>query len=213
MRHVVFSVLLSCLWFGPALAGDESGAPGNAPGNTWGVRCDGYEFVAVFDDAQVELILPDRRLTLPQARAASGIRYELGGTVFWGKGREAMLEFDGRRHTGCRLEPAVSIWEAAALRGVDFRAVGNEPGWHLEILDGVRIQLVADYGQKRVSTPAPEPIVDGERTIYRVETEAHRLEIVIDHEACADTMSEETFTARATVILDDQTLEGCGRSL
>lgn len=51
-------------------------------------------------------------------------------------------------------------WEEAKRRGVDFRAVGDEPGWWLEIERGERIEFVTDYGATRVYTPGPEPRID-----------------------------------------------------
>lgn len=39
-------------------------------------------------------------------------------------------------------EPA-SPWDAAAARGVAFRAVGNEPGWYVEVGRGATAALHA----------------------------------------------------------------------
>ncbi len=36
----------------------------------------------------------------------------------------------------CTYDRRASIWEHAKLSGVDFRAVGNEPGWVLEVREG-----------------------------------------------------------------------------
>ena len=38
------------------------------------------------------------------------------------------------------------VWHEAKLRGVLFRAIGQEPGWLLEITDGSEILLVTGYG-------------------------------------------------------------------
>ena len=72
-------------------------------------------------------------MTLPHVVSASGARYSNGAGTFWNKGREATFELNGRTQT-CRerREP----WQEAADRGVDFRAVGQEPGWFLEIDNG-----------------------------------------------------------------------------
>lgn len=50
-----------------------------------------------------------------------------------------MLEVGKKRHVHCKNNRAEAIWEDAKLRGVDFRAVGNEPGWHLELTAGERL--------------------------------------------------------------------------
>ena len=49
---------------------------------------------------QVELVLPDRTLVLPQVPAASGARYQEGRTVFWNQGNEARFEIDGKVYSG-----------------------------------------------------------------------------------------------------------------
>ena len=51
------------------------------------------------------------------------------------------------------------VWHQAKLRGVSFRAIGQEPGWLLEITDGSEILLVTDYGQTKTSYPYVEPDV------------------------------------------------------
>jgi uncharacterized membrane protein len=113
-------------------------------------------------------------------------------------------------------QSSTNPWESAKQRGIDFRAVGNEPGWYLEIDDGVRILAVVDYGEKRVEMPAPPPAMtdaDTRRISYLVQTEAHRMSIVIAEVPCADVMSGEEFPARVTLTLDGKEYQGCGRSL
>src|SRR5688500_19395613 len=55
-------------------------------------------------------------------------------------------------------------WREAAERGIDFRAIGQEPGWYLEVDDGRSMRLVYDYGERNVITPAPVATTDTERT-------------------------------------------------
>ena len=119
---------------------------------------------------------------------------------------------------GCAAKagpPARAVWEDAKLRGVDFRALGNEPGWYVEIDDGARITLVTDYGETRVETPAPVPDVGprASRTTYAVQTEAHDLIITIEGRACQDNMSGEAFPSTVVVTLDGRRYQGCGRAL
>lgn len=110
---------------------------------------------------------------------------------------------------------ARAIWTEARERGVDFRAIGQEPGWTLEIWEGDRIELLGDYGDWRIVTPAPPPETPGPpgRTYYRIRTDAHTLDITIEPVDCFDTMSGEPFPAAVRVILDGRTFEGCGRAL
>ena len=106
-------------------------------------------------------------------------------------------------------------WAEARARGVSFRAVGNEPGWMLEIVDGERVTMLADYGERRVTTPAPPPSRDpltGDR-VYAIRTEAHRLDVRIAAHRCKDGMSGHAFPASVTATLDGRTYRGCGRAL
>lgn len=122
----------------------------------------------------------------------------------------------------CRTAPPAgpaagdpSPWEAARARGIDFRATGNEPGWFLELDDGVQIVLVTDYGRRRYEMPAPEPEVDetARRVTFRAESRGNRLVLVLAPGPCEDTMSDETFDTTVTVTIDGETLHGCGRAL
>ena len=106
-----------------------------------------------------------------------------------------------------------SVWHKAKLRGVAFRAIGQEPSWLLEITNGIEILLVLDYGQTRTRYPYVEPVVYQEerRTQYIVDKDA--LVVEIRGQPCQDTMSGEQFEVSVTVILADRKLNGCGRAL
>jgi uncharacterized membrane protein len=106
-----------------------------------------------------------------------------------------------------------SVWHKAKLRGVSFRAIGQEPGWLLEISNGIEILLVLDYGQSRTRYPYVDPIVYQEerRTQYVIDKDA--LVVEIRGQPCQDTMSGEQFEVSVTIILADRKLNGCGRAL
>ncbi len=107
------------------------------------------------------------------------------------------------------------VWEAAKQRGVSFRAVGNEPGWLMEITDGDRIRLLLDYAEREVVLPNPGPSPDQATTstVYRVVTDTLDVTVTIEARACADTMSDERFETTVTVRVGDRTYSGCGRAL
>lgn len=106
-------------------------------------------------------------------------------------------------------------WHEARVRGVDFRAIGQEPGWFLEIDDDAAILFAYDYGTERTSVPAPEPYRDEStgRITYRATTGPDELVIIIDVEPCFDTMSGEAFDRTVTVSLGAREYRGCGRVL
>lgn len=104
-----------------------------------------------------------------------------------------------------------NVWHKAKLRGVSFRAIGQEPGWLLEITNGKEILLVTDYGQNQVSLPYVEPVVD--QATRRTEFPVDNHVIEIRGEPCRDVMSGEEFAVSVTVTLPDRSLQGCGRAL
>ena len=104
---------------------------------------------------------------------------------------------------------------APKLPGVDFRAVGNEPGWHMEIRNNNKILFVGDYGDYRIEFPTPHPVTDqaARRTIYESNFDGKRILVLIEGRQCYDTMSDESFSVTVDVTIDQKTYRGCGRAL
>jgi putative lipoprotein len=64
-------------------------------------------------------------------------------------------------------------------RGVDFRAIGQEPGWLLDMFRD-RVELSYDYGNVEITAPRPQAILPAwQGEIYEIRTEAHRITITI----------------------------------
>ena len=178
-----------------------------------------FELVTRTGPGEIAVWLPPQfsrpYLVLGQTRAASGARYEGDGVLLWTHGAEALLEVDGVRQKPCRENRRRSIWEHAKLSGVDFRAVGNEPGWTLELREGRQMRFIYDYGQSEVTTPCPDPVTDlaARRTVYATTDDEHQLTVTLSGEPCADTMSGEQFSTTVMVSLDGRMFHGCGRPL
>jgi putative lipoprotein len=104
------------------------------------------------------------------------------------------------------------VWHAAKLRGVAFRAIGQEPGWLLEITNGEEVLIVTNYGQEKKSFPYVEPEEDktARRSVFRLDANSS---VLIEGKPCTDSMSGESFQTTVTLRLGEQTLEGCGRAL
>jgi len=105
------------------------------------------------------------------------------------------------------------VWHKAKLRGVAFRAIGQEPGWLLEITNGVEILLVTDYGETRTSMPYVEPVVFQEERRTQFVLDAYNTVLEIRGEPCQDIMSGEEFEVTVTIKQTDRDLMGCGRAL
>ncbi|MFC1526454.1 COG3650 family protein [Candidatus Latescibacterota bacterium] len=176
---------------------------------------DGPSFVARIEGETAWLFLPGRTVSLPHVAAASGAQYEDEEILFWSKGGEAMLEIGDEQYRSCRNNRRAAVWEHAKLNGVDFRGVGQEPGWHLEIRRADTVVLVSDYGSARHTFPwvAPETDPAARRTTYRTQVGDEELRVLLQPGPCRDTMSGEAFETKVTVWLNSTKLEGCGRAL
>jgi uncharacterized membrane protein len=106
-----------------------------------------------------------------------------------------------------------NVWHKAKLRGVSFRAIGQEPGWLLEITTGTEILLETDYGQTRSSFPYVEPVVYQEERRTEYVLEAYGTIVEIRGEPCQDIMSGEDFSVSVTIKQAKRNLQGCGRAL
>ncbi len=150
-------------------------------------------------------------LMLPAVPAKMGTKYSDGAFELWIDGQQAQLGESGSKLQRCRNGRRRAVWEKAKLDGADFRPVGNEPGWNLEILEGSRIVLVADYGVSRVELPLPQPTVDRDARMTR--WDAGELIAEVIGRPCRDSMSGESFEATVVATWGEQTLRGCGRAL
>jgi membrane-bound inhibitor of C-type lysozyme/uncharacterized membrane protein len=209
--------LLSCLAAcssGGVRDSDESWDPDSRPlGKTLVYECSGYDFIARLGPGEMAVWLEDRYLILSRVRSASGTKYEEGDTLFWSKGDEAVFVVDQQRFEDCQLAPARVPWEDARRRGVDFRAVGNEPGWYLEIQRGRQLLFVGDYGMQRVMLPDPGATSSGELRTFHAVSDSNDLRIEIRGQSCSDDMSGERFPSQVILELNGATLRGCGRDL
>jgi membrane-bound inhibitor of C-type lysozyme len=198
------------------LAAESLKQPDQSDAKTYVYECsDGYGFVARIQMEKVWLFLPEKTISLPHVLSGSGAKYSEDQITYWSKGDEALLEIGDEKHTKCKNNRAMAIWEDAKLRGVDFRAIGNEPGWNLEIIKSNKIVFVGDYGQQRYEFITTEPSIDPQSrtTAYDVQNDTHELSVIIKGRRCRDTMSGEQFETTVTVILDGKKYRGCGKAL
>ena len=108
---------------------------------------------------------------------------------------------------------AVDPWQRARDRGIDFRAIGQEPGWFLEIDYQGSMKLVYDYGEREVAAAAPARSAEPGRWAFEVMTDSGRVAVVIEERSCSDVMSGQPFPTTVTVDVGGRRLEGCGRAL
>ncbi|MEQ1493142.1 MAG: hypothetical protein ABL932_21590 [Terricaulis sp.] len=104
-------------------------------------------------------------------------------------------------------------WDAARAAGVDFRAVGQEPGWIVDVYTQNRIVALLDYGQTLIEFPRNAPTNPAEgSTRYESQANGHSIAMTVRRFPCEDAMSGEAYPATVEVVVDGRTLNGCGKS-
>lgn len=104
-------------------------------------------------------------------------------------------------------------WDQARAAGVDFRAVGQEPGWIADVYTQDRIRLLWDYGENIADFQLTEPSYPAEGAIrYETRSGGNALTINIRRHPCEDAMSGEAYPATVEITINGSTLSGCGRS-
>jgi heat shock protein HslJ len=109
-----------------------------------------------------------------------------------------------------RREEAASLQDARG-RGIEFRAVGQEPGWVVEVNEGENITAVLDYGGTSLLLPTPpsETAEDGTVT-YDASTDTDHLVLSIKGRTCVDPMSGESHPSTVDLMVNDKPYHGCG---
>ncbi|MEZ5833705.1 MAG: META domain-containing protein [Dongiaceae bacterium] len=108
-----------------------------------------------------------------------------------------------------RQEPA-SLQDARS-RGVDFRGVGQEPAWVVELVEGKDITAVMDYGATTLVLPTPssDTSADGIET-FDASTDTDHLVLNIKRKVCVDPMSGESHASTVDLMINDKPYHGCG---
>ena len=112
--------------------------------------------------------------------------------------------------------PSTVITEATLpTHGRDFRAVGQEPFWSLQIEKGKELRFTYALGERNASTPVPVPKIDmaNGTIVYHAITEENDLRVVIKPIQCLDDMSGRSFEKTVTVMHNEQIYQGCGEAV
>lgn len=182
------------------------------PPSFWAYTCpDGLRFSVHLRPEEASVYLPASEPRLAPAEAGPGVRFASGDTVFHARGAEALLEVGAERHPGCAGEEATSSRDAARRLGFDFRGVGQEPGWIVDVDVDRQVRWVGQYGTERFATGAPEVLEDAEgRLVWRATADGRELRVEAVEEGCRDAMSGQPFSHVVRVRVDGEELDGCG---
>lgn len=176
---------------------------------------DSLQFTAHATKDSSWLFLQDTTLKVLPVKAGSGARYEGNRYLYWSKGNEAILQKPEDSFMTCQSMPKERRWAAAKLRGIDFRAQGQEPGWHLELIKEGETRYVGNYGQDSLTASTPKSTTSDENntTEYHIQKEEQELNITIADTSCTDSMNGMEFPKTVTITVDGNTYRGCGRYL
>ncbi|MDR0181691.1 YbaY family lipoprotein [Lysobacter arvi] len=193
-------------------AGAPKAAAAPAPTN-W--QCGDLRVGAAFDTVanRVTLSYGGRSRTLPLAMSGSGARYaDDTGNEFWTKGDSGTLTLDGEKHE-CTRTNSASPWDDARSRGVAFRAVGNEPGWLVEIGPGEAPSLHAqlDFGSRTLDIAGMQPRAQGDGWTG-TSANGTAVEVIVERKPCQDDAGT-TFDVTARLQAGGKTYTGCGAFL
>lgn len=104
---------------------------------------------------------------------------------------------------------AASADTASGTAPQAFRATGNEPGWLAQVgTDGhVGLRVEVDHGQTTYDVAAPTQGADG---WAGTATDGTPVKLSIERVPCQDTMSGDSFDAKAMLTVGARQLHGCG---
>jgi putative lipoprotein len=197
----------------------HAGADPASESATWVYTCrDGFRFSARLRGDSAIIGRWEGSATLARVAPGSGARYESQGITFRAGGDpadEASLETGTQRYADCRGIRAGTPWEEAALLGIEFRAIGQEPGWVLDLDEDRRLRFIGDYGERRVLARAPDPVRDPSSGMvtYAARTGSDTLVVAVREVPCEDVMSGEAYSHQVTVRVGSRQFDGCGRPL
>jgi uncharacterized membrane protein len=111
--------------------------------------------------------------------------------------------------------PAAVVFAADKQKGIDLRAMGQEPGWYLTLDEGHHIVFAANSMEDSLVLVTPSPTMDSlsGATVYRVRSAGRRFMLAVTSGTCHDPLNDVPFDVHVVVTLDDTTYRGCGKRL
>ena len=134
------------------------------------------------------------------------------------KAPEGTLTRQGGAKVPCVQQDAApqagSPWDAAKKRGVAFRAIGNEPGWLLEVgrwrnpgaACGTRLRRPKDRIAKAQR-------LSGLMGFAGAAADGTKVRVVLERKPCSDGMSDAIYPVDAMLDVGGTAYRGCGRFL
>jgi hypothetical protein len=201
-------LLLPTFWLLAAIARTEMIGPDHHA--TMVYHCDNLSTVIVRSTAAAMEVSSDgTRAILPLVDPRTS-RYSNGTTTL--TVLYEAIRLDGPAgNVVCLSAPGEVPWEDARRRGIEVRAVGDDPGWILEIDEGVAMTFVADGGATRLVVPISGRVIGKRHLTIAGFDSTHDIEVDVEPKVCGG--SSGVTTSAATVAVDGALYRGCARIL
>lgn len=92
-----------------------------------------------------------------------------------------------------------------------FQALGNEPGWSVQIDENQNALVKLYYGEQEYQLQLPEPQITFAGTHYRSRLNDQDFNLDIIVKQCSDTMSDIVYEYETLLTINGKTFSGCGR--
>ena len=187
-----------------------------APVKTYVYDCSGGQrFTVRIEPERAILTLDGQTMSLPRLPSADGMEFSDVSATLRIKGDEVSLDLGDRVLRGCQEAPAKAPGPAIKSRGIDIRALGNEPAWSLDIDNDGSTLFINNYGKDQYVFTTPKPTVVGQTgtTIYLIQDAEHTMTIILRDQQCHDDMSGEAFDMAVTLVFDGRRFRGCAKAL
>lgn len=111
--------------------------------------------------------------------------------------------------------PAPAPSQGGIVQGPVFHAIGQEPGWTLDVstergMDS--LAYVGDYGSVKITFPAAARAEDPNHMSWSSTADGHTISVSAERKPCEDAMSGKPYEAAVHVVIDGRKLEGCGQA-
>lgn len=163
------------------------------------------------EDRAIKINISGTTYPVIQRETVYGIKYEsiMGrpNITFWDKGTSAVLEIEGKAYPECQ-----KINNPGSVEIKNYRAIANDPAWHLVIRDG-KMMFNSLYGAKIVTAVLPEARITAEGQTYLLRTGTQDMRITIAHKACQDTLTTRYYPDQVRVLFQGKETKGCGNEV
>ena len=171
-----------------------------------------YHFVAELKNDEAWLFLPSKTVQINKVESSSDVVYLSKQISYLYEGSKSTLTVDKKVYN-CSNDAIAATFEKAKLSGVAFRAIGNEPGWILEMISDKEVVFLTSLGTVKTAFTVVEKFSDGYSMEYKMKSTYNTLFVRIENRECKDTMVDRTYESMVYINFDGVNMQGCGKAL